>query len=241
MDSIKFSHQDHNPITHILSFFDLPITSGMIERTIGYQPGKVPDRIAILIDEVLSEAGPYFQIDCGLKFLGELKTGKDNLTLHFGGKNFSTGKIITPQLKRATEVAAYVCTAGQAVSAWISDLLAHGQGAKGYIADLTASHTVEQAMTRFQDLLAKDLASQGLGITNRFSPGYCRWPVKEQHELFSLLPKDFCGISLTPSAMMKPVKSTSGIIGIGQQARQNKYHCNSCDDETCYRKQGAFL
>ncbi|MCK7538940.1 MAG: hypothetical protein MZV63_52410 [Marinilabiliales bacterium] len=47
-------------------------------------------------------------------------------------------------------------------------------------------------------------------ITNRFSPGYCGWDVAEQHKLFSFFKDNFCGITLTESALMNPVKSVSG-------------------------------
>ncbi|MFZ0283319.1 MAG: vitamin B12 dependent-methionine synthase activation domain-containing protein, partial [Bacteroidales bacterium] len=60
---------------------------------------------------------------------------------------------------------------------------------------------------------------------------------EEQHKLFQLIPKNYCGISLTPSALMDPMKSISGFIGIGADVRYNAYTCNLCDMKDCiYRK-----
>jgi hypothetical protein len=88
-----------------------------------------------------------------------------------------------------------------------------------------------------QDNLEKSAAESGLKITNRYSPGYCGWSVGEQHNLFSLIPYNYCGIRLTESALMDPVKSVSGIIGIGANVKSNPYTCKMCDMKDCiYRK-----
>jgi hypothetical protein len=79
--------------------------------------------------------------------------------------------------------------------------------------------------------------TSGMKITNRYSPGYCGWDVSEQHKLFRLIPDNFCGIRLTESALMDPVKSNSGIIGIGESVKMNPYTCSLCDLKECaYRK-----
>jgi hypothetical protein len=72
-----------------------------------------------------------------------------------------------------------------------------------------------------------------LNITNRYSPGYCNWSVSEQKLLFSFLPDGFCGIKLNDSALMTPIKSISGIIGIGQNVKMNEYNCNHCGVKDC--------
>jgi hypothetical protein len=56
--------------------------------------------------------------------------------------------------------------------------------------------------------------------------------VSDQHDLFSLLPEDFCGIRLTESAMMVPVKSVSGIIGIGPGVERVDYQCKNCQQSS---------
>jgi len=66
-----------------------------------------------------------------------------------------------------------------------------------------------------------------------FSPGYCNWSMAEQQKLFSLLPPGFCGIQLSPSSLMHPIKSVSGIIGIGTSCKQKGYQCEWCNDKDC--------
>jgi hypothetical protein len=73
-------------------------------------------------------------------------------------------------------------------------------------------------------------------MTNRFSPGYCGWNVKDQFTLFSFFPEKFCGIELTDSALMVPVKSVSGIIGLGENVQKKAYPCDVCTMQNCYRR-----
>jgi len=73
----------------------------------------------------------------------------------------------------------------------------------------------------------------GLHVSESFSPGYCSWDVAEQHKLFSFFPTNFCGITLSDSSLMKPVKSVSGIIGIGSDLNRKVHHCLICNDKTC--------
>ena len=72
-----------------------------------------------------------------------------------------------------------------------------------------------------------------MGISDSFSPGYCEWSVAEQQKLFSLLPDKFCGVQLSESSLMYPIKSVSGIIGIGTGVEQKGYQCNWCNDLNC--------
>jgi hypothetical protein len=65
-----------------------------------------------------------------------------------------------------------------------------------------------------------------LGISNRFSPGYCNWDVSEQHLLFQLLPENACGISLNDRALMTPIKSVTGVLGIGNGIERKEYKCS---------------
>ena len=102
------------------------------------------------------------------------------------------------------------------------------------------SIVVESAMDIIQEHLKLWMKEQGLKFTNRYSPGYCGWELKEQSKLFGLLPENFCGISLSDSMLMKPIKSVSGIIGIGENVIYDQYTCNYCRDVNClYRGKRA--
>lgn len=88
-------------------------------------------------------------------------------------------------------------------------------------------------MDKIQKLLEASLQESKLNISDRYSPGYCEWSVAEQAYLFDLLPDNFCGISLSDSFLMDPIKSVSGIIGIGAGLKQKGYQCHWCTDKNC--------
>ena len=113
---------------------------------------------------------------------------------------------------------------------------------KGYVYDVIGSEVVEAAADMMQEELRKSMAASGKEITNRFSPGYCGWDVAEQHKLFSFFKDNFCGITLTESALMNPVKSVSGLIGIGRNVRFTPYQCKLCEDKNCiYRNRKSKI
>ena len=112
-----------------------------------------------------------------------------------------------------------------------------GDYLKGYIADTYGSLIVEKAMDYIQLQLEQQMETEGLHISNRYSPGYCNWDVREQELLFSLLPDNNCHITLTESCLMLPIKSVSGIIGIGKNVKKRAYGCHICHNTTCiYRR-----
>jgi cobalamin-dependent methionine synthase I len=107
----------------------------------------------------------------------------------------------------------------------------------GYVYDVLGSAIAEAAGDQIESFLKKEVAPEGEKITNRYSPGYCNWNVADQHKLFSLLGNSPCGVTLTESALMHPVKSISGVIGIGPTVKYRDYQCTLCLSENCvYRR-----
>lgn len=91
----------------------------------------------------------------------------------------------------------------------------------------------EAAMDIIRDDLAAESGKQALNVSNRFSPGYCERSLTDIHQLISMLPPDFCNISLNDAAFMIPAKSICGIIGIGRKVIRSEYQCGRCDLEAC--------
>ncbi|MBK8952513.1 MAG: methionine synthase [Chitinophagaceae bacterium] len=161
---------------------------------------------------------------------------QDGYLLKLGDTKFNIQKIIYGQLKKAETVALFVCTAGADIGEYAESLIRRGDVLEGYIMDKAGSEIVEAAMDKMQHEMEKRLNSLNslqLHITNRYSPGYCGWNVAEQQKLFSFFPADFCGVTLTEQSLMQPVKSVSGIIGIGRHVKRNAYKCNICEEEYC--------
>jgi len=220
-----------------LAFDELGIEPQAVETRMGCGEGRVPGPFPAQIRKSLETAAACAAIRGGYALSDDVSLAKDTGMLNIGPRTFAIGKIIGSQLSGLEAVAVFVCTAGSEISALAKDLAAKGDLIPAYVLDSIASETVERAMDRIQEKLAASVLAYGRKTTRRFSPGYCGWPVSAQHDLFSLLPENFCGVSLTGQALMLPLKSVSGIIGIGRHVQQRDYPCRVCRVEDCLYRQ----
>lgn len=211
----------------------------MIERTLNWQqlgltPQEVFDQLkgdeAVLQEasSILTEVSAFLQ--CRFAFV---TTGMDTL------QNFSPGKIILSQLRGSEALCYFVATAGREFEEYQHRLMEHGDMVRVYLANEIGSMIAEHTADKMEELLQAQLTPKGLSRTNRFSPGYCGWHVREQPQLFSLFPPEPCGIQLTDSCLMLPIKSVSGVIGIGHQVKRLDYTCGICKLESCYKRRKA--
>ncbi len=221
-------------------FDELDISTDIIEKFMGYEPGKAPEPIPQLIQEVLGIAHDYCDIKGGYVIHDKIDISREEKIIIIDGVQFEVKKIITNQLRKMDNVALFACTAGSGIGDYSKELMHEGDFVKGYIADVIGSEIVESAMDKIQDDLELHMQADGLFITDRFSPGYCGWSVAEQHKLFSFFPAGFCGISLTPTSLMQPIKSVSGFIGIGEHVRRKGYPCNHCDVVNCIYREKRY-
>ena len=202
-------------------------------NSLGYGKKRPDSGMNELIEEVLS----------GMPNLAENSAGYAIVPAHtdpvrkngvvLDGRFFETGTIIASQLSGMSQAAVFVCTIGSAPEMKAEQLAREGDPALSYINDVAASVYVESLTDILHNHIEMKMQNAGLGVTNRFSPGYCGWQVQEQHKLFALLPEGFCGIHLTGSAFMQPRKSVSGIIGIGAKLSRRPYACAMCSRENC--------
>jgi len=151
--------------------------------------------------------------------------------------HLNTGSQIKGYMKGAKYLALFVCTAGTIFTDLFSCYNHEGNYLEAFIADTIGSLTVEKAMDKIQEKLALEMQVNGLQITNRYSPGYCNWALSGQMELFEQIGDLPINISLTESCLMLPIKSVSGIIGVGANIRKRPYSCQICKNKNCiYRK-----
>ena len=154
-----------------------------------------------------------------------------------GGVELLTGVQVCGYIREAESAALFVCTAGEVFTRLTHELNAEGDFLEAYVVDAIGSLTVERAMDNIQSELEREMAAQGLHISNRYSPGYCNWPLSGQQALFGAIGEHGTGVTLSPTCLMSPIKSVSGIIGIGPDVRRREYGCAICNNKTCiYRK-----
>lgn len=212
-------------------FDELRFSLSDIYLALGYNHENIPDHITYLTNEIHQQIPEDYCAIGGYCIYESIKIEKSKIQVN--NKYLTVNNIISAQLKQSEKLAIFTCSIGDKIEKRSKDYFDKDEFPKGYLLDTFGSILVEAAMDIIQEKLEQDMIHYGLKITNRYSPGYCGWDVKEQHILFSLLPPKFCGISLNESALMTPIKSVSGIIGIGKNVEKRAYQCHICEEKDC--------
>lgn len=219
-----------------LTYQKLQIPSSDIYEAMGYKDsmpdGMVIEEINTLLDRITPLLRPRFFF-----FLTDGLLDTEKATLTVKDTVLSIGKTITRQLRGSEAFAFFTATAGVEFEEFQHLLQQEDDMVKIYIADSLGSIIAEKAADCMEEELAVFIEKRGWKHTNRYSPGYCGWHVSEQQKLFSLFPvASPCGIQLTDSSLMIPIKSVSGIIGVGSHVRKLEYTCGLCTFENCFRR-----
>lgn len=219
------------------NFNELKLSVSQIENIIGYNEGDDRKFVVDLIEEILKEASSICTIKAEYAIFKDISFDQASKSVVINNVSFQIKKIVFGQIKKADSAALFLCTAGEEIGIRSKNAMKERDFLRGYIYDLVGSEIAESAGDLMQNDLEKYLSLSGLKITNRYSPGYCGWDVAEQQKLFKLMPDNSCGITLTSSSLMEPIKSISGIIGIGANVKTHNYTCQICDMSDCiYRK-----
>jgi len=211
----------------------LNILASDIEMLMGYLNEDTPEYIHQKTNEILKLSAEVANVVGGYQLFDKVFFDSSKNTCIICQTSFEIKKTIFKQLRNSERIALFVCTAGNEIGQLSKKLLSDGDLLEGYIADIIGSLIVESAMDKIQEELKNEMLLHDLSISNRYSPGYCGWKVDEQLKLFGLLPESICGISLTTSCLMTPIKSISGFIGIGKNISYKAYSCNICSMENC--------
>ena len=206
-----------------LTYDDLSITPGDIYESMGYHdvwPDEVTQQeTQAIIDDVRSWLRPQFCF-----FVRQELPA------------FDIGRIIERQLKGSEAYTLFICTCGVEFETYQQRLKQEGDMVRVFIADSLGSVIAEKCADQMEIAVQESIDKLGWHHTNRFSPGYCGWHVSQQQLLFPLFDGHTCGVHLTDSSLMLPIKSVSGIIGLGKDVRKLDYACGLCNFEKCYKR-----
>ena len=202
-------------------------------RLLGEQQGVVDIHTRDLVEQYMAKCLQLSSPE-GAFVLTDAHSSTRVGEIRLPGISFDIGKIIQKMLQYSESYAIFIVTAGPEPEQLARTLLSEGSYLEGYIVDLAASTIVDLAADQVHEQVKGLAKLHGLRITNRYSPGYCSWNVEEQQKLFSLFPEGCCDISLSDSSLMNPVKSLSGIIGLGAEVKYNEYTCKICPMKNCH-------
>lgn len=214
-------------IEKILDYEVLGITPADIYEQMGYHGVEPDEAIQREVLKVMEEVRPWLCPRFCYQVVKELPA-------------FDMGKIILGQLCGSEAYAFFICTSGKEYEAYQHRLKDQDDMVRIFIADALGSVIAEKCADVMEACLQESIDKLQWHHTNRFSPGYCGWHVSQQQLLFPLFEGNTCGVTLTDSSLMVPIKSVSGIIGLGTKVRKLDYTCGLCDFKQCYKRKSKF-
>lgn len=209
----------------------LPITLEQADvlHFLGYPPEKIPPyRIALLLDEAISEA----------RELVNARGVFVNLPL---GRSTELGL----EAIDAEGLVVGLVTVGDRIDKRMSHLISRGEATRALLLDAAGSAAAEEAADRLGAIITGDAGDEGIGVARaahvscRISPGYGRWSISAQEQLFEVLPHRRLDVCLLPSMLMEPRKSISFAMWLGADERPiaGLSGCARCELEQCqYRR-----
>ncbi len=215
---------------------DLSLDRSAMEAVLGFSDG-CPEPFHSYLDEALLFSENLPDIRTSYLITDKIDLAAKGNSLFTAGCEFHVGRMIKREIRNSERLVFFICTAGEQISARSKALMAGDDPALGYVYDVVGSFIAEAAGDKMQQLIAEQVSAAGFNMTNRYSPGYCQWPVAGQQALFSLFGGKTGGVSLSASSLMTPVKSISGLIGIGKNVVYREYQCDLCKMKDCtYRR-----
>lgn len=215
---------------------DLNIHSVELYQELGYSQQHVPEPIEETVKGLLISDENSFSIRGGWKFFDSIHFDNNDDAIVIADRKFFVGEKIKKQLIGSELIALMCATAGPELENLSRKKNREGDPLTSFILDSLGSLIAEKTADKMRDLIKQKADHKGMKITNRYSPGYCSWNVEEQCLFFSLLPDHYCGIQLSESALMIPIKSVSAVIGIGKNVRYSDYQCELCDQVNCLKR-----
>lgn len=205
-----------------------------ILRSLGYpREATPPAQVVRSTKQILAEARPWLQ-PRGTYALYAV-TRQTAHSLKIGGATIAGN--IGDILHGADRIAVFMVTVGSEITRQAEARSRAGDAFAGLALDAIGSWAAEAAAESLMEQLNSQLRP-GESFTMRYSPGYCGMDLRQQRTLFKLAPAGSVGISLLPSLLMQPLKSISGIVGLGPREVVGVHlsPCERCPQIGCHMR-----
>jgi hypothetical protein len=191
-----------------------------------------------MVNQLLAEATYYLSVRGTYVVRGVVRMAPDVIELE-GCPTFRGP--IASFLKPARRVAVFVVTVGGAIEQAAERCHRDGLAAESFVLHAIGSAAAEAACDAMVEYLWAHEIRSDEAVTAPFSPGYCGMPLTDQQNLFSILDTSGIGVNLLPSMMMRPIKSVSGLAGIGPASAVEAHGlpCEHCQIDHCRMRRPA--
>ena len=219
-------------MAEVLSNLEISPDACEVMRYMGYPADAVPEaNVAARIRRAIESAWPQAR-PRGTYAIFPIETqGARTLRLPNGAEFHGQ---IGEFLNGATRVGVFLATAGPELPAMSEAAMGGRDFLGGLIYNAIGSAIADKASLAVIEIIRNGLRP-GESLTLPYSPGYCGMSLAQQRTIFGLVDASAVGVELLPTYIMRPVKSVSGIIGLGPESEITAYGtpCDKCPLENC--------
>lgn len=198
-------------------------------RSQGADPGVLRSRRPALVDlaaRALEIGRPLVRPAALLRRLRVESVGHDRISLE-GGARLS-GPLVVEHLGRAETVVVMLCTVGSALEEEAHRVSSADLGL-GLALDAVGSAAAYALSAAACNVVEEEAGAAGLETGLPLSPGMEGWDVESgQRQLFALIDPERIGVAVSTGLEMRPLKSTSSVIGIGAGLAGAGSVCDHC-------------
>lgn len=221
----------------VLRDFPIKIELADILRGQGGDPDKLNLResVRLLYEEVVDEASSLVEPAVAYELCPVREIRHSQVVL--GNGQVFRSHLIASVLGAASEMALVVCTIGGGLEKRVSEYFAEQQAPKAVMLDAVGIEAVHQVAEEASRHIESEAAERGLKASIPLNPGISSFcSLEEQKVVFKVVAAQKIGVKLSPASVMVPLKSTSMIIGLGENVRTRDAgtQCSFCSlRETC--------
>jgi len=226
---------------HLRTDFELKLDLDKVLRGQGADPQMIRQRSPALVkvaERALREGLPLIEPVVVYRKLKVKSINHQRMALADGGS--LSGKLIIQQLAPAREVVVMLCTIGRALEAYSAAVL-RTDPSFGLALDGLGSAAIDSLVVEACTSIGEEAAVNGMQATIPLNPGMEGWDLEAgQSQVFKLIDPSQAGIQVTAGGMMFPQKSTSLVIGIGEDISAGGRPCDYCSMRNTCRYQDQY-
>ncbi|HVB85559.1 MAG TPA: hypothetical protein VNK23_02700 [Candidatus Dormibacteraeota bacterium] len=143
---------------------------------------------------------------------------REQFTLRGGSRIFSP--MLEHYLPAATQVAAGVCTIGDAIENQVRADFAASDRLRAVMLDEIGTLALYRLGDQLEKTIHGEAARLGIEASGALNPGEDTFPITQQETVLELAGGAAIGISYTTTGMLRPRKTLSMILGLGKQMRK---------------------
>lgn len=199
------------------------VTEEMVIKSSG---GSYNKKLAIYLPDVLALGENLLEPKGIYDVFPVTRVEKERVLLE-NGQIFNS-EHLCKLLNGVEEIIVMCCTIGPALESKVKELNKKGDIIRSFLLDMYGATAVGALLQNLYQQISENY--KGYGITVHMEPGQLDWNISEQQIVFKLIFPETIGVSLNDNYMMTPLKSTTGVFGVGdpEKVKRGGFACEVC-------------